>query len=228
MRLYYLTAEQWAKKVIHERRVKISLFDELNDPFELLPHHLPTRDHRKVAKILREHLARQRGVICFSTNWESPVMWAHYGHKHYGMCLGFDVPDELAMQINYEPDRLNFDIDLSKYNAGLNADTVKSMLLTKFEAWRYESEYRVMAELKDQDADGHYYADFGETLTLREVVIGVRCETPQLEVASWIGEIGHDVEIRKARLAFKRFKVVEQRMQPAIVAGTKERQVAGN
>jgi len=219
MRLYYLTAEQWAKKVIQERRVKISLFDELNDPFELLSHHLPTRDHRRVAKILREHLARQRGVICFSTNWANPVMWSHYGHKHYGMCLGFDVPDELAMQINYEPERLSFDIDLSESNGGLSADTVKNMLLTKFEAWRYESEYRVMAELKEQDADGHYYVDFSETLTLREIIIGVRCETPQQEIASWIGEIGHDVEIRKARLAFKQFKVVEQRMQPTILAG---------
>jgi hypothetical protein len=38
MRLYYLTAEGWARKVLEERRVKISLFGELNDPFELLPH----------------------------------------------------------------------------------------------------------------------------------------------------------------------------------------------
>jgi hypothetical protein len=110
MRLYYLTAERWTRKVIEERRVKISLFGELNDPFELLPHILPTRDHRKVAAILRDHLAGQRGVICFSTGWTSPVMWAHYGHKHYGMCLGFDVPDELAMRISYEPKRLEFDL----------------------------------------------------------------------------------------------------------------------
>lgn len=195
------------------------MFGELNDPFELLPHVLPTKNHRKVAEILRDHLARQRGVICFSTNWQSPVMWAHYGHKHYGMCLGFDVPDELAMQISYEPKRLKFDLDTSKFNAGITPEIVKAMLLTKFEAWRYEGEFRVMADLKDQEKDGHYYADFGETLLLREVIIGVRCETSQQEVASWIGAIGHAIEIRKARLAFNDFKVVEQKMQPVILAG---------
>src|SRR5579864_9765509 len=49
MRLYYLTAERCARKVIEERRLKISLFGELNDPFELLPRVLPTRDHRRIA-----------------------------------------------------------------------------------------------------------------------------------------------------------------------------------
>ncbi|WP_158939779.1 DUF2971 domain-containing protein [Burkholderia sp. S171] len=199
--------------------MKISLFGELNDPFELLPHVLPTKNHRRVANILRDHLAGQRGVICFSTNWENPVMWAHYGHKHYGMCLGFDIPNELAMQISYEPKRLTFDVDLSKFNAGLTPEIVKAMLLTKFEAWRYEGEYRVMADLKDKETDGHYYASFGKTLMLREVIIGVRCETSQQEVVSWIGKIGHDIQIRKARLAFNDFKVITQKMQPVVLTG---------
>ncbi|NUX99788.1 hypothetical protein [Paraburkholderia youngii] len=69
------------------------------------------------------------------------------------------------------------------------------MLLTKFETWRYENEYRVMGELRDQDTDGHYYVDFGKDLMLREVVIGVRNETSQREVAEWIGDLGHDVAI---------------------------------
>jgi hypothetical protein len=47
----------------------------------------------------------------------------------------------------------------------------------------------------------------------------VRCLTLPEEVASWIGDIGHDVEIRKARLSFKKFQVVEQRMLPMILAG---------
>lgn len=220
MRLYYLTAEEWAEKSIKERRLKISLFQDLNDPFELLPHTLPSREHRQVAEVLRNHLSRQRGVICFSTDWQNPVMWAHYGAKHYGICLGFDIPDELAMRVSYEPNRLDdFNIDLSAPHAGVTPDMVKAMLLTKFEAWRYENEYRVMAELEEVDADGKYYADFGEALMLREVVIGVRCETTQQQVAEWIGDLGNEVEIRKARLAFKQFKIVEQLKQPVLVAG---------
>jgi hypothetical protein len=220
MRLYYLTAEKWAQKTIEERRMKISLFEELNDPFELLPHVLPTQQHRKVAEILRAHLSKQRGVICFSPDWQNPVMWAHYGAKHYGMCLGFDIPNHLAMRVSYEPNRLNFDIDLSAHNAGVTPEMVQAMLLTKFEAWRYEGEYRVMADLQDKDQnDGHYYAEFGDHMILREVIIGVRCETSQKEVVTWVGAIGHDVEIRKARLAFNEFKIVQQLQLPVIVAG---------
>jgi hypothetical protein len=146
-------------------------------------------------------------------------MWAHYGAKHYGICLGFDVPDELAMRISYEPNRLDFKIDLSISNAGITPEMVKAMLLTKFEAWRYENEYRVMAELRDRDEDGHYYADFGEHLMLREVIVGVRCSTTQGQVAEWIGDWGYDVEIRKARLAFKQFRITEQLQQPVLLAG---------
>jgi len=92
-------------------------------------------------------------------------MWAHYGDKHNGVCLRFDVPDELVMQVSYEPSRLKFDIDPSKHNAGVTPEMVKSILLTKFEAWRYENEYRVMSDLKTKDEDGRYYADFGPTLS---------------------------------------------------------------
>lgn len=219
MRLYYLTAEEWAERVIRERRLKISLFDDLNDPFELLAHHLPTPQHRKVAGVLRQHFSSQRGVICFSTGWSNPVMWAHYGRKHHGICLGFDVSDELAMQISYEPERLRMDIDLTRPHAGLSHETVQRMLLTKFDAWRYENEYRVMAELKDQDPNGLYYTNFSESLRLCEVVLGVRCQITQEEVATWVGDLTNTVEIRKARLAFKTFEVVEQHNQPMILAG---------
>ncbi|MCX4175650.1 MULTISPECIES: DUF2971 domain-containing protein [Paraburkholderia] len=199
--------------------MKISLFDDLNDPFELLPHVLPSRKHRIVADVLREHLSKQRGVICFSTDWSSPVMWAHYGEKHYGLCLGFDVPDDLVMRVSYEPTRLKFDIDPSKHNAGVTPEMIKAMLLTKFEAWRYENEHRVMSDLTDRGKDGLYYSDFGPSLMLREVIIGVRCTATQQEVATWVGAMGHGVEIRKARLAFNDFRIVEQKRKRVVIAG---------
>ncbi|MFP3549772.1 DUF2971 domain-containing protein [Paraburkholderia sp. SIMBA_049] len=147
-------------------------------------------------------------------------MWAHYGAKHYGVCLGFDVPDGLVECVSYQPKRLKFDIDLEAPNAGLNPKTVKAMLLTKFEAWRYEKEHRVLAELKDRDEkDGFYYVEFGQQMTLREMVIGVRCEVSQREVATCVGDLDSRVEIRKARLAFNDYRLVEQRNLPVLIAG---------
>jgi hypothetical protein len=63
MRLYYLTAQKWAKKIVEERRIKVSLLDDLNDPFELLPHVLPSAKHRIVVDILRQHLPRQPRLL---------------------------------------------------------------------------------------------------------------------------------------------------------------------
>jgi hypothetical protein len=160
--------------------MKLSRFSELNDPFELTPHALRTPEDRAANKILRELFSEKRGVICFSTDWHNPVMWAHYGDKHYDMCLGFDVPDTLALKVSYKPTRLKFDVELSALNAGLNIKKIEAMLLTKLEARRYEKERRVMADLQDKDAmTGLYFTDFGEQLMLREVIIGVRCETSQ-------------------------------------------------
>jgi hypothetical protein len=41
-----------------------------------------------------------------------------------------------------------------------------------------------MADLRDKEKDGRYYREFDEHLMLREVVIGVRCETSQQDVVA--------------------------------------------
>ena len=50
-----------------------------------------------------DHIERSTGIICMGKHWHSPLMWAHYAGNHTGVCLGFDVPDELAYDIKYVP-----------------------------------------------------------------------------------------------------------------------------
>ena len=33
--------------------------------------------------------------------WHNPVQWTHYADRHKGLCLGFYVPDEYLVKINY-------------------------------------------------------------------------------------------------------------------------------
>jgi hypothetical protein len=40
MRLYYMTSADIGLIILRERRMKLSLYNELNDPFELLSHAL--------------------------------------------------------------------------------------------------------------------------------------------------------------------------------------------
>ena len=107
VRLYYMTAKQWALVILREKRLKISTIPELNDPFELLGASIGEKGMRRALEILHAHWARELGMICMTDNWRSPVMWAHYADKHRGLCLGFDVSDQ--------PD-LICEVDLAQYH----------------------------------------------------------------------------------------------------------------
>jgi hypothetical protein len=55
------------------------------------------------------------GVICLSDKNDDLLMWAHYGDRHSGLCIGFDfsqfaIPIEIH-PINYSDDRPELDTD---------------------------------------------------------------------------------------------------------------------
>jgi hypothetical protein len=51
--------------------------------------------------------AATHGMLCFSSDWSDPVIWAHYSDKHRGVCLGFEIPDVYGTKVNYIDDRLH-------------------------------------------------------------------------------------------------------------------------
>jgi len=60
---------------------------------------------------------------------------------------------------------------------------------------------------------GLYFFDFNDQVRLREVIVGAESDVYRAEVLSALGEAAEGIRIRKARLAFKTFEVVEQRRQ---------------
>ncbi len=40
--------------------------------------------------------------------WSNPVIWAHYGDKHRGLCLGFEVPEMHGDPENDESHHVNY------------------------------------------------------------------------------------------------------------------------
>jgi hypothetical protein len=51
-------------------------------------------------------------LLCFSADWSHPLIWAHYSDKHRGLCLGFEIPSEVAKaktrSVTYIPAALTF------------------------------------------------------------------------------------------------------------------------
>lgn len=222
MRVYYMTSHRVATEyILPEKRLKLSLFDQLNDPFELQPHSLGEKQLRRINTALRQEYFGKRGILCFTAAWRSPVMWAHYAEKHAGVCLGFDVPEfrgseRLLAPVIYAPERLVFLLDSEKDLYGIDAKFILAMMCTKSREWAYEQEYRTVSDLKIKDAvTGHHYVDFGPELQLREVILGARNSAPVGQVAKLVRQPEYPVSVFKARAAFQEFAMVpNKRISP--------------
>jgi hypothetical protein len=211
MRLYYFVSANYGIENIIKRRLKVARLNDLNDPFEFMC--VDMRDHeiRQAIKETLSELSEETGILCFSRAWSNPVLWSHYGDKHKGLCLGFDVPDEAVIPVNYEPKRLKIDIkqDLKKDQSG--ETMMRRILSTKFEDWRYEDEFRIFVSIDESDIKtGLYYKDFGEDLSLKEVIIGPKCHFSVSDLNSVLTKYNGEVRVIRSRLAFGTFKVTEK------------------
>jgi hypothetical protein len=102
MRVYNFVGALHGINNLALRRLKVSRFSKLNDPFELLAADL--FDHRDESALekMKAQLDKTSAIICFSENWQNPLMWAHYADSHRGIALGFDIKDEFLIKMRYE------------------------------------------------------------------------------------------------------------------------------
>jgi len=83
------------------------------------------------------------------------------------------------------------------------------MLFTEFRQWEYEDEIRVPVRLDPatETEAGLYFIDFGDSLRLAQVIVGMRSATCRREVDAALGG-SEGVEIIRAEAAHDRFAVV--------------------
>lgn len=219
LKLYYLTSEKWAKVILHERRLKLSTIAELNDPFELLGASIGEPAARKVLRYVHGRVTDTFGLVCMSSTWQSPVMWAHYGDKHKGVCLGFEVIEQVAREVTYEPQRLNKLLGETPRLGNVNADVLKTLLTTKSAEWSYEKEHRLIVRFDKAmpGPNGMYFLPFNnELLALKEVILGSRCDWTLQAAKRAVGKISHQVSLKRVRPSFQDFKMVQQRKEPIV------------
>jgi hypothetical protein len=207
MRLYHLTSQKFGLNAIKDGRLKVARINELNDPFEFLGWNI--RDARTRAKLRRWKADRnaELGILCFCSKWSNPLLWGHYADKHRGMALGFDVPVDMYSPVKYCRTRLP-----TAAARDLDGADVETLLLTKFSAWRYESEYRGFCWLNGSiHENGLYFEPFSPTLKLAEVILGDRSTITRAKLAAVLGDQHPNVTCFKARPAFGTFTVVKNR-----------------
>ena len=211
MRVYYLTSEKYAISNIENKRIKVSLFDDLNDPFELMGFNLSDPSQRKVWHTFKNYWTTKMGLVCFSSQWQNPVMWSHYGDKHKGICLGFDVDNQILKKVEYISTRKRHQLGQSLEDHNITSDLMSAAVRYKFKEWSYEREYRGIVPLKERDHSGHYFVSFDNDFVLREVIIGARCDRKPIDFKELLSQYDDSVKVLKSRLAFKSFKVLRNR-----------------
>ena len=212
MRVYKFLCANYALQNLAKQRLKISEFTDMNDPYELSGVGLLDPD---IESVLIPQL-QTYGVLCFSRNWNHPVLWSHYGDKHKGMCLGFDV-NTSAVEV-HEPfyvEKLQVLPDVrsafQNYFSGRVQEAeavIRRILSTKHQAWNYEDEVRVFLKRDNKDGD-YYFCMFDENITLTHVIAGLRCTVPKSTIEEKLSIYPEHIEIVKAGLSPNAFEVVE-------------------
>jgi|SRR6267143_3161473 len=204
MRVYHFLPANWALHDIEKRRIKISEIDQLNDPFELWCVAQRDRRLREALRGFKKQLAERFGVICFCKQWHNPLLWSHYADKHRGICLGFEIDERGLKAVSYVTERPNLQIPPTK-------ESMDELLFTKYRDWQYEEEWRNWFGLDERDASGHYFYPFDDMVRLCEVIAGPLCDTPKARIDKALRGCNDHIQVIKARLAFRTFRVVENR-----------------
>jgi len=211
VRAYHLTSAEFAISSIALGRMKVARFSDLNDPFELMAITFRERQTRRLVRSFKNAYDSHTGVLCFSADWTNPVLWSHYGAKHRGICLGFNVKRSRVQKVRYEDDRVLAQVGEDGDPTGIDEELKELLLCTKFRHWNYEEELRVFVPLDKAVREGElYFCPFGDDLQLAEVILGPQCNMSLDTVRKLAHSRYPDTVTFTARLAFKFFKVVPQ------------------
>ena len=210
MRIYHLLSSDHATSNIELSRMKIARYGDLNDPFELMASDLSNKDIRRAVGVLKKQFHKNRGLLCFSKSWHNPVIWSHYADKHHGIALGFDVQDEFVAPIKYRASRLPVKFKKNNEQGGLDSVFVNNLLYTKYKHWKYEEEVRLHVNLDEcEPENGLYFTSFEDVgIELKEVILGHSCKTTLQSIRELVKGKYNNINIFKARLAFRSFRVV--------------------
>ena len=196
---------------LKKRRLKISDFENVNDPFELLGIEMRDEHVRKDVEFKKSKISQNNGLLCFSEDKYNPVQWAHYADNHKGICLGFEIPEKILRKVKYMSERLAREtLKMSDCN--------ERLLTTKFKHWEYEKERRLIIELSkhSKDSEGLRFRGFGNDMELKEIYLGCKSDLSFDDITSSYSSGNKAVIVKSTRPSFKNFQIVWDRSKKSV------------
>ncbi len=222
---YHFISSEFALKALRDRRLKITRINELSDPFQLCAADFFDSDVQSKLEAFKNRMNEQYGIVCFSKNYDDPVLWSHYADSHRGVALVFEIPDDQAISIHYQPERLRSDADAAIRRGGFTEPDLNPFVAAKFASWRYENEVRMTCALNDHfcqiDAKGKkvYFESlslesFGrDALKLVGLIRGIRCDLKPADIASEL-LAADTLPVQDTRLDLPSFRIVAGETYP--------------
>lgn len=211
MIVYHFLAAEFALRALRDRRLKIARISELNDPFEFFAANCADSDTQIKLEKFKNEVNEKYGIVCFSQHYGDPVLWSHYADRHRGVALVFEIPDDAAIPISYQPERFTLNVNAGIQRGSFQAFDLNQLISTKFSSWNYEKEVRMMCRLSDHfcqiDSKGKkiYFESlrlesFGmDALRLTGLIRGARCDLNAADIASELLAVD-TVQVQDARL----------------------------
>ena len=146
-------------------------------------------------------------VYCLCSNVQNSLMWAHYADSHRGVCLEFNVRNEVicgALEVQYS---LGFPMT-SQYSDEPAENLLP--LLAKSKVWAYEEEWRLIAQNSDnRTPHGTLLAEDGFLKlpkgALTSIIVG--CHGPVDEVRALTEDCGAEIPVLVARKIENRYAI---------------------
>lgn len=212
MLLYHFEGSKHGLENLTSRRFKVSTFEDVNDPYELLGVRLRDPVQRLGLRLQRRQIGQQLGMICMTSRWSNPMMWSHYGDKHLGMALQFRVQDEIPVEVTYASRMLEPFAGSLPEDAVAHGKHLLQVMSHKYSSWRYEREWRLPVPLAHCAKEGkRWFLPYPAEALLTSVILGPRCRFTDEEVRAALGGDADIVPVVRSRLAFNAYRVVLNR-----------------
>lgn len=219
MKLYHFASAKYLIPSIREKRLKLSTFQNLNDPYEVMPIMYDKMGNFAQAGMVRQHIQnmlKDAGLLCMSSNVESSVMWGNYADRHKGVAYEFHFEqqaNERLIHVTYDGGRVVFSEDMNLHDEKQLDDFFKILLGRKAGGWIYEAETRWVFPISRGkvkvmvDENGLIFTPLPEEL--KRIILGVDCPLFEDIVGRTVVEHGlKDISVTRARLSDRDFNII--------------------
>lgn len=219
MKLYHFTSAHYLIPSILDNRLKLSTFNNLNDPYEVMPIMREDEKNYASAVLVRHHIQsmlKNTGILCLSEDITSTAMWGHYAERHKGVAYEFHFEKEVIgtlFHVDYKNERVELSSKINMNDEAEYREFITNLLGRKAECWSVEAEYRWVFPLVNGQVqvtvgrDGLVY--MGIPQELKRIILGVDCPILEGVVRNALNANGFEyVAVARAGLSDQDYKVV--------------------